>query len=127
MSSGARSGSLSPSPAIPCATATISHGWPSRTFPTARPRWSMEPRRASRRITPCGSWSSTVRSRSCRSKLSVARAKEHLGGPVKLMIAGKAHGFSDDYGHGDLTIGRRAPDEVFPVIESFLAASSTRI
>ncbi len=59
--------------------------------------------------------------------LAVARAKEHLGGPVKLVIAGKAHGFSDDYGHGDLTIGRRAPDEVFPVVESFLAASSTRV
>ncbi len=58
--------------------------------------------------------------------LAVARAKEHLGGPVKLAIAGKAHGFTDDYGHGDLTIGRRAPDEVFPIVEGFLAAQSTR-
>jgi pimeloyl-ACP methyl ester carboxylesterase len=58
--------------------------------------------------------------------LSVARAKEHLGGPVKLVIAGKAHGFAADYGHADLVLGRRAPDEVFPLVESFLASNATR-
>jgi predicted alpha/beta hydrolase len=58
--------------------------------------------------------------------LAVARAKEHLGGPVKLVVAGRAHGFSEDYGHADLVLGRRAPDEIFPVVEAFLAAQATR-
>ena len=59
--------------------------------------------------------------------MSVARAQAALGGPVKMVIAGKAHGFAADYGHGDLILGRQAPDEVFPVVESFLAANSTPV
>ncbi|HEX8703178.1 MAG TPA: alpha/beta fold hydrolase [Myxococcaceae bacterium] len=58
--------------------------------------------------------------------MSVARAKEHLGGPVKLVIAGKAHGFDEDYGHADLVLGRRAPHEIFPLVETFLSAHATR-
>lgn len=58
--------------------------------------------------------------------LAVARASEFLGGPVKTMIAGTAHGFSAEYGHGDLIIGRKAPDEIFPLVESFLAGYATR-
>ncbi|WP_224249296.1 alpha/beta fold hydrolase [Hyalangium gracile] len=58
--------------------------------------------------------------------LAVARAKEHLGGPVKLVIAGRAHGFAEDYGHADLVLGRRAPDEIFPLVETFLSAHATR-
>ncbi len=59
--------------------------------------------------------------------LAVARAKEHLGGPVKLVIAGRAHGFSEDYGHADLILGRRAPDEIFPLVETFLSAHASRV
>jgi predicted alpha/beta hydrolase len=58
--------------------------------------------------------------------LAVARAKEHLGGPVKLVVAGRAHGFAEDYGHADLVLGRRAPDEIFPLVETFLSANATR-
>jgi pimeloyl-ACP methyl ester carboxylesterase len=58
--------------------------------------------------------------------MAVARAKEHLGGPVKLVIAGKAHGFAEDYGHADLMLGRRAPHEIFPQVEAFLSANATR-
>ncbi|WIG99434.1 alpha/beta fold hydrolase [Myxococcus sp. SDU36] len=58
--------------------------------------------------------------------MAVARAKEYLGGPVKVLVAGKAHGFGADYGHADLVLGRRAPDEIFPLIEAFLSAHATR-
>lgn len=59
--------------------------------------------------------------------LAALRASEFLGGPVKTMTAGTAHGFSADYGHGDLVIGRKAPDEIFPLVESFLAGHATRV
>lgn len=59
--------------------------------------------------------------------LAVARAKEHLGGPVKLVVAGTAHGFAADYGHADLVLGRRAPDEIFPLVETFLSAHASRL
>lgn len=56
---------------------------------------------------------------------AVAVARDHLGGPVKLVVAGKDHGFTEDYGHGDLILGRHAPTEVFPLVEGFLAAHSS--
>ncbi|WP_225412692.1 alpha/beta hydrolase [Stigmatella hybrida] len=59
--------------------------------------------------------------------LAVARAQEYLGGPVKLVIAGRDHGFAEDYGHADLVLGRRAPDEIFPLLETFLSAHATRL
>lgn len=46
--------------------------------------------------------------------------KGWLGGPVETVLLSKAQGFSADYGHGDLTLGRRAPDEVFPRVVEFL-------
>ncbi|NOK20666.1 alpha/beta hydrolase [Corallococcus carmarthensis] len=57
--------------------------------------------------------------------LAVARAKEHLGGPVKMLVAGRGHGFAADYGHADLILGRKAPDEIFPQVEAFLASNAT--
>lgn len=57
--------------------------------------------------------------------LAVARAREALGGPVKLVVAGSAHGFRGDYGHGDLLFGRHAPDEIYPLVENFLAKNAT--
>ena len=59
--------------------------------------------------------------------LAVAQAQEHLGGPVKFIVAGRAHGFSEDYGHADLMLGRRAPDEIFPLVETFLPAHASRV
>lgn len=47
-------------------------------------------------------------------------------GPVELVHAGRAHGFSTDYGHGDLAIGRHAADELVPIIADFFARHATR-
>lgn len=44
-------------------------------------------------------------------------AYDRSGAPSKeLVIAGREHGFSENYGHIDLVFGRRARDEVFPRI-----------
>jgi pimeloyl-ACP methyl ester carboxylesterase len=37
---------------------------------------------------------------------------------------GVAHGDSADYGHVDLIFGRRAPDEVFPAIATWIESAS---
>jgi pimeloyl-ACP methyl ester carboxylesterase len=48
-----------------------------------------------------------------------------VGSPRKqLLTFGKAHGSGEDYGHFDLLVGRRAPSEVWPAIEIFLAGSA---
>lgn len=44
-----------------------------------------------------------------------------VSGPHESVTAGHVQGFSADYGHGDLVLGRRAPDELFPRIAEFLA------
>ena len=44
--------------------------------------------------------------------ISGAREKE-------LVICGKSHGFSADYGHVDMVFGRKARDEVFPRIRDW--------
>jgi pimeloyl-ACP methyl ester carboxylesterase len=41
------------------------------------------------------------------------------GGPKRLWSAGA------DFGHSDLLVGRRAPEEVFPVVRAFLLAQSS--
>lgn len=46
-------------------------------------------------------------------------------GPVELVTAGRAGGFSTDYGHGDLVLGRKAPEEIFPRVAEFLARHAT--
>lgn len=46
-------------------------------------------------------------------------------GDVEYFLAGKAQGFRADYGHGDLVLGRHAPDEIFPRIESWLRRHAT--
>jgi len=55
---------------------------------------------------------------------AVRAAQAHVAGPVTWRELGRAHGFREDYGHGDLVLGRHAPDEVFPVIAEFLEAHS---
>ncbi|MFO0598181.1 MAG: alpha/beta fold hydrolase [Myxococcaceae bacterium] len=47
-------------------------------------------------------------------------------GPVETVLAGKAGGFSVDFGHGDLALGRTAPTELFPRIAEFLARHSAK-
>jgi pimeloyl-ACP methyl ester carboxylesterase len=72
--------------------------------------------------------------------LSIAGAEDHLappaaahllagltGGPVECVVAGRAQGFADDYGHGDLVLGRRAPDEVVPRVVAFLERYGTPV
>jgi len=40
-----------------------------------------------------------------------------LGGEKKFFVAGVENGFARDYGHCDLTVGERAPDEIYPLIQ----------
>jgi pimeloyl-ACP methyl ester carboxylesterase len=42
-------------------------------------------------------------------------------GSIECVTVGVATGFTEDYGHGDLVLGRRAPDEVVPLVAEFLA------
>lgn len=71
--------------------------------------------------------------------LSIAGARDHLapassahlvaahaGGPVECVTAGVNHGFAVDYGHGDLVLGRHAPDDIVPRVADFLERHSTR-
>jgi fermentation-respiration switch protein FrsA (DUF1100 family) len=52
-------------------------------------------------------------------------AAQHLGGPVAELTVGRFSGFSYDAGHGDLVLGRQAPDELFPKVAAFLEAHAT--
>jgi pimeloyl-ACP methyl ester carboxylesterase len=56
---------------------------------------------------------------------AVSPAQELLGGPSELIVAGRAHGFGADYGHADLPLGRRSPEEIFPRVGRFLSARAT--
>jgi predicted alpha/beta hydrolase len=52
---------------------------------------------------------------------AVRPAYERLGSPDKeLRLVGKEHGQAAEYGHGDLLVGRRAPEEVFPLVGDWL-------
>ncbi len=57
----------------------------------------------------------------------VHRAAGLVGGLVECVTAGRSSGFGDDYGHGDLALGRHAPDEVVPRIAAFLARHATAL
>ena len=56
---------------------------------------------------------------------AVHLVKDLVSGPVELVRVGLAEHFSTDYGHGDLVLGLRAPDEVLPRLADFLARHST--
>jgi hypothetical protein len=58
---------------------------------------------------------------------AVRSAQNHVAGPVEWLELGRAHGFAADYGHGDLVLGRHAPDEVFPRLSEFLEKTSTPV
>lgn len=47
---------------------------------------------------------------------------EAWGGEKEILTAGRAEGFSAEYGHGDLVFGRQAPREIFPRIRDWLLA-----
>ena len=58
---------------------------------------------------------------------SVAAAYEALGSPDKTYaVLGTATGCAADYGHGDLLLGRHAPEEVYPRIARWLEAHARR-
>jgi pimeloyl-ACP methyl ester carboxylesterase len=56
---------------------------------------------------------------------AVAHGAGLLGGRSELLVAGRVGGFKDDYGHGDLVLGRNAPDELHPKIIRFLERHAT--
>jgi pimeloyl-ACP methyl ester carboxylesterase len=58
-----------------------------------------------------------------------ARAQfEQVGSPDKtLVVFGREHGDREDYGHGDLLFGERAPDEVYPLIRRWLTDRATAV
>ncbi len=49
-----------------------------------------------------------------------------LGGPAETVSCGREFGFEADYGHGDLVLGRHAPDEIYPRVVQFLERNATR-
>lgn len=49
---------------------------------------------------------------------------EESGAAKRLTIVGRAHGQVEDYGHGDLAIGERAPTELYPLVAEFLNAET---
>ncbi len=51
---------------------------------------------------------------------SVAHAQKLVSGPSELHVLGRSTGLAHDYGHGDLSLGARAPEEVFPLVSAFL-------
>ncbi|MFZ5468869.1 MAG: alpha/beta hydrolase [Myxococcota bacterium] len=48
-----------------------------------------------------------------------------VSAPTRYVLAGLDGGFARDYGHGDLVLGRHAPEELFPLVEEFLSTHST--
>lgn len=50
---------------------------------------------------------------------AVKPAYQALGGPKRFFVAGVENGLAHDYGHCDLTIGERAPEELWPLIQSW--------
>ncbi len=44
-----------------------------------------------------------------------------------LLLFGREHGSRVDYGHGDLLLGREAPNEVYPAIAAWLASRATPV
>lgn len=54
---------------------------------------------------------------------AVRDTARRLGGPVDVVVPGREAGGSEDYGHWDLILGRRAETEVWPAIASWLEAA----
>ena len=58
---------------------------------------------------------------------AVEAAAEALGERGELRILGLETGYAADYGHGDLLLGKTAPEEVYPAILDWLAAQDARL
>lgn len=62
------------------------------------------------------------------SKEAVLALKEKFSEEqLKITITGIETGFTAEYGHGDIIFGRNAPDEIFPLITSYIEKHSTKI
>lgn len=58
---------------------------------------------------------------------SVEAARDAMtAAPVEYVLASKTNGFSCDYGHGDLVLGRGAPDEIYPRVEAWLRGRTSK-
>jgi pimeloyl-ACP methyl ester carboxylesterase len=66
----------------------------------------------------CGSRDATV------SVAAVRDTAARLPGPVELRICGLEHGDTDEYGHWDLLVGKRADVEIWPEVASWVAAAA---
>jgi len=51
---------------------------------------------------------------------AVKAGYDAFGGPKRFFIAGEENGFAHDYGHMDLMLGDRAPQELWPRVLAFL-------
>ncbi len=72
--------------------------------------------------------------------LMIAGSRDRLAPPIAVQwgselsqtsdttfrIFGRKHGDTQEYGHGDLIFGQRAPEEVFPLIANWLASRAAR-
>jgi pimeloyl-ACP methyl ester carboxylesterase len=58
------------------------------------------------------------------TKDSLRLAFDRHGGEKKLVYVGREEGQSVDYGHGDVILGARAADEVYPFIADWLASDA---
>ncbi len=56
-----------------------------------------------------------------------AMVDANAAGQVELVHCSIANGFRCDYGHGDLVLGRHAPDEIFPRIARWLRSRATPV
>jgi hypothetical protein len=54
------------------------------------------------------------------SVAAVESTARRLGGDTDLVVAGRAHGAAEEYGHWDLVLGTRAQREVWPEVLGWL-------
>lgn len=58
---------------------------------------------------------------------AVRHTARYLQAPVEVFIAGKESGLREEYGHGDLLLGRHAPEELYPRVMDFLQRNATAV
>ncbi|MBX5482668.1 MAG: alpha/beta fold hydrolase [Myxococcaceae bacterium] len=56
---------------------------------------------------------------------AVRHTARYVRGPTEVVVAGREAGFRADYGHGDLMLGRHAPEELYPRVMEFLERHAT--
>ena len=55
----------------------------------------------------------------------VYRYYQHWGGAKTFVIAGREYGFKSDYGHCDVSMGEKAPEEIYPLILRQIKSTSS--